>query len=448
MSMDSLSSSDCFQLAETAFRHGYSNTAAEWLAEALYLKDPSPKLAKSREEMVNQLLKSAKTRFKGLQCGHTEGSNTHDICHNSSKDGHGQDVDSTEPDGHGQSVDNTEPDGHGQDVESTEPDGHRQDVDSTEPDGHGQHVDSTEPDGQRQDVDNTEPGGHRQDVDSTEPDGHGQHVDSKEPDGHRQDVDSTAHVGCASLEGDALREEEIFTRLCRGDISVHQTGDSVRTCAYKRSKASYHGWKQEVLSGDPYIVLFHNVISEEEGQHLMDLSKNLLERSAVGQPDNGVIVEARISKVTWLWDNHTSIINKLSRRVEDITDLCTLFREKGACAEPFQVLNYGIGGQYHSHFDFYQDREMVKKTPSFVRDSGDRLATLMFYLSEVFAGGATVFPEVGVRIAPVKGAAAFWYNFKEGRADLRTKHGGCPVLRGEKWVANKWIHEIAKASLR
>lgn len=25
--------------------------------------------------------------------------------------------------------------------------------------------------------------------------------------------------------------------------------------------------------------------------------------------------------------------------------------------------------------------------------------------------------------------------------DVRTLHAGCPVLSGQKWVANKWIHE-------
>ena len=31
-------------------------------------------------------------------------------------------------------------------------------------------------------------------------------------------------------------------------------------------------------------------------------------------------------------------------------------------------------------------------------------------------------------------AALFWYNYTpDGKPDPRTKHGGCPVLYGQKW---------------
>ena len=64
-------------------------------------------------------------------------------------------------------------------------------------------------------------------------------------------------------------------------------------------------------------------------------------------------------------------------------------------------------------------------------------------MSEVESGGATVFPYLKLRISPRKGAAVFWYNLKRsGDVDYKTKHGGCPVLLGSKWVANKWIHTI------
>ncbi|CAG7644046.1 unnamed protein product, partial [Allacma fusca] len=41
---------------------------------------------------------------------------------------------------------------------------------------------------------------------------------------------------------------------------------------------------------------------------------------------------------------------------------------------------------------------------------------------------------------PVKGSAVVWHNvLSDGSPDLRTYHGACPVVLGEKWVANKWI---------
>ena len=43
-------------------------------------------------------------------------------------------------------------------------------------------------------------------------------------------------------------------------------------------------------------------------------------------------------------------------------------------------------------------------------------------------------------ITPEKGAAAFWYNLNSDlKRDFNTRHGGCPVIKGSKWILNKWM---------
>ena len=81
--------------------------------------------------------------------------------------------------------------------------------------------------------------------------------------------------------------------------------------------------------------------------------------------------------------------------------------------------------------------------------TGDRMSTLMFYLSSVQAGGLTVFPRLGVSSSPQPGSALFWHNImRDGWSDMAMLHGGCPVLLGRKIVANKWIREVANSLRR
>ncbi|XP_051721063.1 prolyl 4-hydroxylase subunit alpha-1-like isoform X4 [Ctenopharyngodon idella] len=100
------------------------------------------------------------------------------------------------------------------------------------------------------------------------------------------------------------------------------------------------------------------------------------------------------------------------------------------------VQNYGIGGRYEPHYDAWDNEN-------------ERIATFLIYMSDVEIGGTTVFPKVGVALQPEKGSAVFWYNLhKSGTVDLKTEHAGCPVLMGNKWVANKWIHEYGQVFRR
>ena len=103
-----------------------------------------------------------------------------------------------------------------------------------------------------------------------------------------------------------------------------------------------------------------------------------------------------------------------------------------------------MGGQYEPHFDFSR-----RPFDSGLKTEGNGLATFLNYMSDVEAGGATVFPDLGAAIWPKKGTAVFWYNLlRSGEGDYRTRHAACPVLVGCKWVSNKWFHEQGQEFLR
>lgn len=84
------------------------------------------------------------------------------------------------------------------------------------------------------------------------------------------------------------------------------------------------------------------------------------------------------------------------------------------------------------------------------------IATVLMYLSTPEEGGETVFPSAGVKVAgagwsdcaragfavkPRKGDALLFYSLlPDGSKDLASLHGSCPVIKGTKWSATKWIH--------
>ena len=65
--------------------------------------------------------------------------------------------------------------------------------------------------------------------------------------------------------------------------------------------------------------------------------------------------------------------------------------------------------------------------------------TVFAYLSDVAEGGATDFPDLGVRVAAKRGRIVHFHNLRaDGSGDPRTVHAGMPVVAGEKWLATLW----------
>eukprot|EP00062_Callorhinchus_milii_P006938 gi/632948004/ref/XP_007889356.1/ PREDICTED: prolyl 4-hydroxylase subunit alpha-3 isoform X2 [Callorhinchus milii] len=159
-----------------------------------------------------------------------------------------------------------------------------------------------------------------------------------------------------------------------------------------------------------------------------------LQRSVVASGENQAAVDYRISKSAWLKETVDPLIEKLDQRITHLTGL----NVHQPYAEYLQVVNYGIGGHYEPHFD----HATSPNSPLYRMKSGNRVATFMIYLSAVEAGGSTAFIYANFSVPVVKNAALFWWNLhRNGQGNKDTLHAGCPVLVGDKWVANKWIRE-------
>ncbi|KAM4607688.1 prolyl 4-hydroxylase subunit alpha-1b isoform 2-T2 [Polymixia lowei] len=237
-----------------------------------------------------------------------------------------------------------------------------------------------------------------------------------------------------------IPERKKYEMLCRGEgIKMNPRRQSRLFCRYfdnnRHPNLLLAPVKQEEEWDRPYIVRYHDIISNSEIEKIKELAKPRLRRATVHDPLTGKLTTAlyRVSKSAWLTGYEHPMIEIINQRIEDLTGL------EMDTAEELQVANYGVGGQYEPHFDFGR-----KDEPDAFKElgTGNRIATWLFYMSDVAAGGATVFPDVGAAVWPKKGTAVFWYNlFSSGEGDYSTRHAACPVLVGNKWVSNKWIHE-------
>ncbi|KAG7218539.1 hypothetical protein INR49_020207 [Caranx melampygus] len=118
-------------------------------------------------------------------------------------------------------------------------------------------------------------------------------------------------------------------------------------------------------------------------------------RATVHDPQTGKLTTAhyRVSKSAWLGAYEHPVVDRINQRIEDVTGLDV------STAEDLQVANYGVGGQYEPHFDFGR-----KDEPDAFEElgTGNRIATWLLYMSDVQAGGATVFTDVRAAVWPKK----------------------------------------------
>lgn len=118
--------------------------------------------------------------------------------------------------------------------------------------------------------------------------------------------------------------------------------------------------------------------------------------------------------------------------------------------EAMQILHYQNGQKYEPHHDFFHDR--VNQAPE---RGGQRVATVLMYLTTPEEGGETVFPNAHERVygdgwsdcaknalavkAKRGNALLFFSLHPDGTEDPASLHGSCPTTKGDKWSATKWI---------
>ncbi|XP_019422067.1 PREDICTED: probable prolyl 4-hydroxylase 9 isoform X1 [Lupinus angustifolius] len=204
----------------------------------------------------------------------------------------------------------------------------------------------------------------------------------------------------------------------------------------------------QVLSWKPRALYFPNFATAEQCEGIVDVAKAGLKPSSLAlrkgeneentkgvRTSSGVFVSASEDK--------TGILAVIEEKIARATMI------PRAHGEAFNILRYEIGQRYNSHYDAFNPSEYGPQ-------KSQRMASFLLYLTDVEEGGETMFPFenglnmdgsyeyedcIGLKIRPRRGDGLLFYSlFPNGSTiDPTSLHGSCPVIKGEKWVATKWI---------
>lgn len=210
-------------------------------------------------------------------------------------------------------------------------------------------------------------------------------------------------------------------------------------------------WRGEViqLSWAPRAFLLKGFLTDQECDHLISLARPKLHKSTVVDNKSGKSIpsQVRTSKGMFLSYAQDDIVKDIERRVAQVT-MIPISHQEG-----MQILKYENGEKYEPHYDFFHDK--LNQRPE---AGGQRIVTMLMYLTTVTEGGETVFPNAqekmkgpewsdcakkGLAVKARRGDAIMFYGLNpDGSEDNSSLHGSCPTLKGEKWSATKWIHVL------
>ncbi|MES2887066.1 MAG: 2OG-Fe(II) oxygenase [Pseudomonadota bacterium] len=188
------------------------------------------------------------------------------------------------------------------------------------------------------------------------------------------------------------------------------------------------------VMASPRVIVFGNLLSAEECAGLREAAAPRLSRSETVKVDTGgsEVNESRTSQGMFFMRGENDVCKRFEARV------AALLNWPLDHGEGLQILRYGPGAEYRPHYDYFDPNH--SGTQAILKRGGQRVGTLVTYLNTPTCGGATTFPDVGLEVQAIQGNAVF-FSYDRPEPSTRTLHGGAPVLKGEKWVATKWLRQ-------
>ena len=189
------------------------------------------------------------------------------------------------------------------------------------------------------------------------------------------------------------------------------------------------------LAAAPSIRAFEGFATCDECDWLIGLARGSLRRAQVYRKDAAGYTEADSrtnSEADYVLGNADLVLRLVTERIAKAAGLPQTHFEVA------KLLHYEPGQQFAPHCDFQEPA-----TPALAQEvalRGQRVATVLLYLNDDYAGGETDFPLVGLRHRGARGDALVFSNVKpDGALDYDSLHAGLPPASGEKWVLSQWI---------
>ncbi|OQR82538.1 hypothetical protein ACHHYP_15884 [Achlya hypogyna] len=232
----------------------------------------------------------------------------------------------------------------------------------------------------------------------------------------------------------------------------------------------------ESLSETPRVFHVHDFFSDAEADALVariltiDGEHDKLQQSHVGHKSGAKVVSPHRTS-----ENAFDQVSPPALAIRKRSfDLLRIPKYQDDMCDGLQLLRYQQKQAYIAHTDYFAAATSDDWNWNPKVGGSNRFATVFLYLSNVTAGGQTVFPlaempegvshppsaadarglfdpksweadmvqSCSTRLAsyPRKTHAILFYSQKpNGALDPRSLHGGCPVLEGTKWAANLWV---------
>lgn len=200
------------------------------------------------------------------------------------------------------------------------------------------------------------------------------------------------------------------------------------------------GGAVQVVAWEPRVLLYRQFLAPWEASYLMRLGEDRLAPSTVRTKEGADVADPdRTSDGAFLLESHDFVLRSIEERIALWTQL------PSSHGEHMYLLRYRKGQQYKQHHDSFDPRladSLGLNITQTMGRAGARVATVIMWLQAPEEGGATRFPLLGIDISPQAGdALLFWTFGPDNEFVAESLHSGQPVVRGEKFIATKWLRE-------